>query len=332
MANRRIFQDTLPVAFYDIFNGDADGLCALQQLRLFEPRPATLVTGVKRDVELIRRVSPDSVDRLTVLDISLDANRAELERVLASGASCIWIDHHHAGTTPVTHAALQAIIDTSPDTCTSLIVNRLLKGRHAAWAVVGAFGDNQATSARHAAAALHLDDDSITKLRRLGQRLNYNAYGDSVDELHFHPVELFRRMSAHADPIRFMTEDDAFRRLDLGYVGDMEAALAIAPMRSGKEVCVVQLPDTAWARRASGELANHLVRTRNNQAISVLTPIEGGYRVSVRAPASSPTGADRLCLKFDTGGGRPAAAGINLLQESEMDRFLEAFQTAFTPS
>ena len=29
---------------YYAFNGDADGLCALQQLRLVETQPATLVT------------------------------------------------------------------------------------------------------------------------------------------------------------------------------------------------------------------------------------------------------------------------------------------------
>ena len=37
---------------YDVFNGDADGLCALQQWRLADPAPSTLVTGVKRDIQL----------------------------------------------------------------------------------------------------------------------------------------------------------------------------------------------------------------------------------------------------------------------------------------
>ena len=32
--------------FYDIFNGDADGICALHQLRLAEARAARLVYGV----------------------------------------------------------------------------------------------------------------------------------------------------------------------------------------------------------------------------------------------------------------------------------------------
>jgi len=42
---------------YDVFNGDADGICALIQLRRADPKPdATLITGVKRDIELLERV------------------------------------------------------------------------------------------------------------------------------------------------------------------------------------------------------------------------------------------------------------------------------------
>ena len=36
---------------YDVFNGDADGICALHQLRLHAPADTQLVTGVERDVE-----------------------------------------------------------------------------------------------------------------------------------------------------------------------------------------------------------------------------------------------------------------------------------------
>ena len=36
------------MADFDVFNGDADGICALQQLRLSRPLASTLVTGVKR--------------------------------------------------------------------------------------------------------------------------------------------------------------------------------------------------------------------------------------------------------------------------------------------
>ena len=42
---------------FDIFNGDADGICALQQMRLNNPQESTLVTGVKRDTLLLKNVT-----------------------------------------------------------------------------------------------------------------------------------------------------------------------------------------------------------------------------------------------------------------------------------
>jgi hypothetical protein len=55
----------------------------------------------------------------------------------------------------------------------------------------------------------------------------------------------------------------------------------------------------------------------------------GGFLVSVRAPIARPDGADVLCRNFPSGGGRKAAAGINLLPEVEYDTFLERFRAAF---
>ncbi|MEK9765946.1 MAG: DHH family phosphoesterase, partial [Thalassolituus sp.] len=59
---------------FDIFNGDADGICALIQLRLAEPRNSTLITGVKRDIKLVRKANAKAGDELTVLDISMEKN------------------------------------------------------------------------------------------------------------------------------------------------------------------------------------------------------------------------------------------------------------------
>ena len=67
---------------YDVFNGDADGLCALQQLCLHEPTAATLVTGVKRDIHLLGRVPQAADADVTVLDISLGSNRPARPRRL----------------------------------------------------------------------------------------------------------------------------------------------------------------------------------------------------------------------------------------------------------
>ena len=63
---------------YDVFNGDADGICSLVQLRQIEPRDAVIVTGVKRDVTLLSQVEPGKGDRITVLDISMKSNSVDL--------------------------------------------------------------------------------------------------------------------------------------------------------------------------------------------------------------------------------------------------------------
>ena len=58
--------------YYDVFNGDADGICALHQMRLAQPLQSTLVTGVKRDISLLKKVNAEQDDQILVLDISLD--------------------------------------------------------------------------------------------------------------------------------------------------------------------------------------------------------------------------------------------------------------------
>ena len=75
------------MADFDAFNGDADGVCALVQLRLAEPRESTLITGVKRDIGLAKRIEAGAGDRVTVLDVSLDKNRDDIQRILDAGAT-----------------------------------------------------------------------------------------------------------------------------------------------------------------------------------------------------------------------------------------------------
>ena len=43
-----------------------------------QPLASTLVTGVKRAIQLLQRVRAQAGDSVTVLDISLDRNRAAL--------------------------------------------------------------------------------------------------------------------------------------------------------------------------------------------------------------------------------------------------------------
>lgn len=82
------------MTFIDIFNGDADGICALHQLRLANPLDSKLVTGVKRDINLLNKIQASRDDHITVLDISLDKNRAGLLSCLDAGAKIQYFDHH----------------------------------------------------------------------------------------------------------------------------------------------------------------------------------------------------------------------------------------------
>lgn len=314
--------------FYDIFNGDADGLCALQQLRLAEPREAQLVTGTKRDIALLARITPGLDDALTVLDVSMHANAPALGTVLEAGAQVVWFDHHHAGEVPV-HPLLECHLDTAPEVCTSLIVDAHLGGGHRAWAVAGAFGDNLAASARAAAAPLGLAGEALEALRNLGECLNYNAYGESVDELLFHPADLHRRMRRFEDPLAYARQDPAPATLERARARDMALALQVRPLLDTPSVTAVVLPDAAWSRRVSGTLANRLASEHPRRGHAVLTPAAGRLTVSLRAPRAHPVGADRLALGFGGGGGRTAAAGINAMPEAEMPRLLEALRAAW---
>ncbi|MGD8795673.1 MAG: acetyltransferase, partial [Thiohalophilus sp.] len=138
------------MTFIDVFNGDADGICALHQLRLAEPHDSQLVTGVKRDISLLNKVQAGAGDLITVLDISLDKNRDDLVRLLDSGARVRYFDHHYAGEIPQ-HPSLEVHIDTDPNICSSLLVSRSLNDAYLPWAVTAAFGDNLFESAYHAA-------------------------------------------------------------------------------------------------------------------------------------------------------------------------------------
>ena len=149
---------------YDVFNGDADGICALLQLRLAMPAESTLVTGTKRDIALLQRVNAQTGDIVTVLDISADVNRAALWRLLERGVQVEYFDHHFAGSLP-SHPHLRAHIDPSAQTCTSLIVDGHLHGAHRVWAVVGAYGDNLSAPARTCGELLGLHDDQLRRLR-----------------------------------------------------------------------------------------------------------------------------------------------------------------------
>jgi hypothetical protein len=313
----------------DVFNGDADGLCALHQLRLVEPVDSELVTGPKRDISLLKRVKAQAGDRVTVLDIALSKNRDALDKLLAAGAQVRYFDHHQPGDIPV-HPHFEPHIDTDANVCTSLLVNQYLQGKQLAWAVTAAFGDNLADAARQAAAPLNLSADQLAQLQSLGECLNYNGYGETLDDLFFDPADLYRQLRPFADPLAFVAESPAYQALKAGYQEDMARAVAVSATEEKASGRIFMLPAEKWARRISGVFGNQLAVESPAQAHAVLTAKpDGGYVVSVRAPLATKAGADVLCSQFETGGGRKGAAGINHLPEPEVGRFIASFFQTF---
>lgn len=314
---------------YFVFNGDADGLCALQQLRLAEAPRATLVTGVKRDIALLRRVQAGRGERVTVLDLSQAQNHDDVQRLLRDGASLRYFDHHFAGELPQ-HARFESYIDSAAEVCTSALVNRYLDGRHPRWALVGAFGDAMPRLAQALAQGQRLTAGELARLEQLGRYLNYNAYGESLADLHFDPAALAEALAPFADPLDFIRASPVFAALGEGYAADMRKAATLVAEREVAGARLFRLPDAAWARRVSGVLANQLLRQRPEQALALLSPLSnGGFSVSLRVPACHDLGADDFCRRFATGGGRTRAAGINRLPEAEVVGFVAAFEAAF---
>jgi hypothetical protein len=80
-----------------------------------------------------------------------------------------------------------------------------------------------------------------------------------------------------------------------------------------------------------GVYANEMLLASPQNALSILIPkTQGGYVVSVRAPAYGRMGADDFCRKYKTGGGRKLAAGINHLDTADLDRFSDDFVQSFS--
>ena len=319
------------MADYDVFNGDADGICALLQLRFAEPRDAQLVTGVKREIGLLNRVYPEADDRITVLDISLDKNREGLNRALDVGAQVFYVDHHFAGSVPAS-ASLKSLINEAPDVCTSVLINHYLRGAYREWAVVGTFGDNLRHTAAGLIKNLHFSAEEAALLENLGIYINYNGYGASVEELHFAPDELYAVLSQYRSPFDFVSDNaENFQKLEQGYQQDIEAAQSTIALVATDAIAAFVLPNEPWARRVSGVYSNQLANDNPDRGHAVLTvKPNGNYLVSVRAPLNNKKGSAALCMHFPTGGGREAAAGINDLPADMLANFLDQFKQAFS--
>jgi len=309
---------------FDVFNGDADGIIALVQLRLAEPKESTLITGVKRDISLLKQVDVDQASSVTVLDISLEKNVTALTHLLDKKIDVFYVDHHRTGEIPKSDH-LKTLINLDANTCTSLIINDLLKGQYVLWAIAAAFGDNMTAAAVALSKEQGLTSTEQNLLKDLGIYINYNGYGRNVDDLHFAPAELYKALLNYPNPFDLINEaGSAFAQLKAGYEQDMANAQS-AEVCADNDICkVLQLADEPWAHRISGVFGNELANQSPDKAHAILTINNGGnFTVSVRAPLNNKQGADEVCSQFVTGGGRAAAAGVNDLPQEKVSEFID---------
>lgn len=315
---------------YDVFNGDADGILALVQLRTEEPINSTLITGVKRDIQLLQQVDISKAKSVTALDISMEKNMVELEQLLANHIPVFYADHHRFGTLPES-TMLTAHINTSADTCTSLLINEYLKGKHHLWAIAAAFGDNLISVGQQYCVANQIPVQLSEKLQALGKYVNYNGYGRTVDDLHFHPANLFKQLLKWQSPLGlFDDKSSLFYNLEQAFHQDIYKANKASVLYQSNSCKVIMLDDEKWARRVSGVFGNELANQSPNKAHAVLTKnLDNSYTVSVRAPLNNKQGADEVCIQFPTGGGRTAAAGINELPEEKIETFISTLDNYY---
>lgn len=328
---------------YDVFNGDADGIIALLQLRLATPKDSLLITGVKRDIGLLKQVDVNKATAVTVLDISLEKNNQALQALINNQVDVFYVDHHRTGDIPKSNK-LTTLLNTDANTCTSLLVNDLLKGQYSYWAIAAAFGDNMHASASDLAQKVGLSKLQKDQLNELGTYINYNGYGQELSDLHFHPAALYQSLLEYPDPFVLINQENSiFSQLKAAYLADMAKARTADVLSDNDIVKTIVLEDAAWSRRVSGVFGNDLANQAPDKAHIVITlnPIEvdlqsknkiqneQSYTLSLRAPLNNKQGAGDICAQFPTGGGRAAAAGVNALPKGRLVEFIKQVESYY---
>ena len=168
---------------------------------------------------------------------------------------------------------------------------------------------------------------SAVQLRRLGEAINYNAYGDDASDQHIAPQQLYARLAQHAHPLDLLRHDSIGTELDALRRGDLQQALAQPCMRRAvaRAGCAARCALGAACHR---QLCQHAGgrRARAGACGAAGRPARRPCRQPARA-AGHTGGADEFCRRFG-GGGRAGAAGIDHLPDSELPRFVAELSSA----
>jgi hypothetical protein len=316
-----------PVSACFVFNGDADGIISQHLLALSGVAPATRITGLKREIHLLDRVSGADAVELYVFDINLASNRADLLRLLENpGTTVTWYDHHEPGDIPAS-PRLTAHIVNARGACTALLVHAAHPG-DPRWAAMAAFGDNVPEAAEALLRPLSPSPGETAALREAGELINYNAYGETPADVLFQPLAVAERMAPFSDPAAFLREGGLIGPLRAQLHEDERRMGGLSPVDARKGAALYALPGEAWARRLGSTFANRAALAQPDRAIAVLHPLrDGSFQVSLRAPRGRPDAppASAFAAEFPSGGGRALAAGINRVEPGDVDAFARRF-------
>ncbi len=318
------------VAF--VFNGDADGIVSQHLAELSGLRPDLRITGLKREIRLLERLPSGFAGTAWVFDISLDANRPALGRLLGNPDVAVrWFDHHEPGEIPAS-PRLETRIVTARGTCTGLIAHAEFPGADPRWAAMAAFGDNVPEAADALLRPLGIAPEEREAVREAGELLNYNAYGETIDDVLVPPLQVAERMRSFRTVAEFLQESGLIPALREQLRLDEEKMGVLSPVEAVEGAALYRLPAEPWARRLGSTFANRAALAEPGRAVAVLHPLrDGSFQVSIRAPRGrpdAPAAAD-LAREYPSGGGRALAAGINRLPEDQVDTFARRFHALY---
>ena len=308
---------------YDLFNGDADGIISVHQYRMFKPKKTNLVSGIKRDVTLLRHCDSIKNTKINVFDISVLSNEEYIDSILKKNNKIIWYDHHETGGR-VSADNIKISVDTDPNTCTNIIVDKTLGGIYRPWTICGAFGDNLHDKANEL--NISFNEEQMKIFQEVGETLNYNGYGLKIEDLNAHPKDVLLDLMNYESPFEYHSKSELFNKIKNQMKLDREKLESSEVLYRSHAGEVLLLPPGQEATRYSGIFSNKKSTDNPDLAFAIITHGNNNtYRVSIRSPQNNPFGASELALRFPSGGGREKAAGINELKKVDLKKFIYNF-------
>ncbi len=313
--------------YFDFFNGDADGIISLHQYRLQFPQKSEVFTGVKRDVKLLRHAVEIKNSTLSVFDISLLSNKDYIDGILSNNNRVTWFDHHEPGETKLGDN-FEIFVDADPNCCTNILVDNYIDGLYRPWTICGAYGDNLHEQAEKLNPCF--DEYSLSKLKEIGETLNYNGYGNEITDLTANPKDVYLDIINYESPFEYRQKSEIYNKIFTQMKSDESELNSSEVLHNSNTGKVILLPNTSASVRYSGIYSNTQTTENPTKAFAILTQVnEKNYRISIRSPKENPYGASKLALQFPTGGGREKAAGVNELPTEELNNFIEKFEEVF---